>query len=172
MDLNLLLQRDPTADQTTFGILSINGVENCQTLEPPIRQLERLPMETAVEWVERWKVLGNSAIPADIYEIELMPSPRFGNRLMPHLQYVPGFTYIMLHPLNVVVETEGFIGVGVARGTMAGRPALLESQMAFNPLLQRIKDCKASGGRAWIEVRNPIPMAYAGAVDFDAAIGG
>lgn len=172
MDLNFLLQRDPTAEGTTFGVLSINGVENCHTLEPPIRELERLPNETSVEWIERWKVFGASAIPADSYEIELMPSPRFGNRIMPHLQYVPAFVDIMIHPLNVVLETEGCIGVGVARGTLAGRPALLESKMAFDPLLQRIKACKAAGGRVWIDVRNPIPMASAAAVDFDAAIGG
>lgn len=121
MDLNLLVERDPTADDTTFGVLYINGVPNCQTLEPTIRELPRLPTESAVEWVERWKIFGASAIPADKYEIELMPSPRFGNRLMPHLQYVADFVDIMVHPLNVVLETEGCIGVGVARGTMGGR---------------------------------------------------
>lgn len=171
MDLNLLLEREPTVYGTTFGTLYINGVQNCSTLEPPVRELARLANESAVEWVARWKVQDQTAIPADKYEIEILPSPKFGNRMMPHLQYVPDFMYVMVHPLNVVLETDGCVGVGIARGTIGGRPALLESKMAFDPLLKRISDCKASGGRVWIDIHNPLPMASA-ALDVDAAIGG
>lgn len=153
--MELVLKRDPSAQQTTFGTLFVDGLQYCQTLEDEIRQLPQLPLETLVEWVERWKIGGRTAIPAGRYPIAVLPSPKFEFRVMPHLMNVPGFDYIMIHPLNVVIETLGCIGVGLKRGELNGMPAVLQSVAAFGPLFQRIKDSISLGEEVWITITNP-----------------
>lgn len=77
-----------------MGMLSIEGVFECYTLEPP----------TKAEGKPR-------AIPLGCYELVLLPSKRF-NTFTPHVLKVPDFTGIEIHPGNDPEDTHGCLLVG------------------------------------------------------------
>jgi hypothetical protein len=105
--MHLRVQREPTADDTTLGVLFLDGRFWMFTLEDAVRELAGQP-------VAAWKVPGATAIPVGTYRIGLTESVRFRRRL-PLLLDVPGFAGIRIHPLNTSDQTEGCLGVGLAR---------------------------------------------------------
>lgn len=139
--LNLTLQRLPSNAVCTLG--TIIGGYSCRTLEPVVREVKGPP-------VEQWKIWGKTAIPEGRYQILMQFSPKFG-KLMPHLQAVPGFQDIMIHPLNFPNETEGCIGVGQS----AGDSTLFSSKAAFAPLDDMIVAAIGNDEEVWIEIMNP-----------------
>jgi len=153
--MRLTLRREPSANRTTFGVLSIEDQPYCQTLEDPIRQLPMMLGESPNEWVARWKVQNETAIPSGTFQVKMQPSPHYGGRLMPHLIDVPGYQYVMIHPLNTASQTDGCIGVGLQRGELDGQPAILQSVLAFDPLYARIKDCEVRDEMVTIWIVNP-----------------
>jgi len=102
--MELLLRRKPTVKKTTFGDLFLDGKHFCFTLEDVVREVVGQP-------VEKWKVSGETAIPAGRYAVELVNSPRFGPDTL-SLKDVPGFTTIRIHSGNDDADTEGCILVG------------------------------------------------------------
>lgn len=138
--MNLRLIREPSQHDATLGSLYVDGVRLCETLEDVIR-------ERAGESVSVWKVPGQTAIPAGRYLVTLRHSPRFG-RALPWLHDVPGFEWILIHPLNRSSETEGCIGVGLDRiGATIAR-----SQMAMQRLTLQLA---AAVDPIWIAIENP-----------------
>lgn len=166
--MEIKVQRDPSKDETTFGKLTTDAGFACETLEDQIREVPMLPGEMPEQWVMRWKIKAQTAIPAGRYRVFMQPSPKFKGRQMPHLQGVPGFYFIMIHPLNIATQTEGCLGVGLDR-VEAERspfrsgdkpvPGLLRSQAAFEPLEQQIIYALAQGDAVWIEIVNPPEVA-------------
>jgi hypothetical protein len=98
--LNLLVQRDTFTDNSTTGELSINGVFECYTLEPRSDRSQGKPY----------------CISSGTYVVVLQMSARFGV-LTPHIQDVPDFTEIEIHPGNDPADTEGCTVVGQTRST-------------------------------------------------------
>jgi hypothetical protein len=86
-----------TTDGPTMGQLIADGV-TYQTLEPP--------------WKDNAPRV--SCIPPGTYPVILAWSPKF-LRKMPLLGAVPDRSSILIHALNGVEETEGCIGIGLAR---------------------------------------------------------
>lgn len=105
--MRLTLNRHPTG-VCTIGDLLISGEEFCHTLEDPIRERPGVP-------VGKWKVPGETAIPAGSYRVEITYSPRFKCDL-PLLLSVPGFEGVRIHSGNTEADTEGCILVGQWRG--------------------------------------------------------
>ena len=134
--MNLLLQRQPSADGATIGELSIDGVHECWTCEDVVRP-------------PGVKVPGQTAIPAGRYRVTVTFSNRF-QRLLPLVNDVPGFTGIRIHPGNTAADTEGCILPGVVKGTNN----VGQSRMAFEPLFAKIVAATQDGGECWIEVRD------------------
>ena len=93
----LLLHRQPTRDGTTLGVLSIDGVRCCETLEDAVRT--------------DGKVYGETAIPFGRYRVMLTQSMRF-RTMLPLVLDVPGFSGIRIHAGNSQRDTEGCILVG------------------------------------------------------------
>ena len=104
----------------TIGRLLINGVYFCDTLEDTVRDT---------------KVYGETAIPAGMYEVDIVYSRKF-KRYLPHIKNVPDFLGIMIHPGNTAKDTEGCILVG--KNTEKGK--VLESRDTFNALFAKLKD--------------------------------
>ena len=77
----------------TQGILMIDGVYFCHTLEPRWRNLRR-----------EEKVKGKTAIPAGSYIVMMAPSQKF-KKVMPYLMDVPGFQGVMMHVGNTSKDT-------------------------------------------------------------------
>jgi len=95
--MNLLLKR---LNKITEGLLFVDGLLFCGTLEDPWRDLSR-----------QQKVPGETCIPAGAYQVVIDHSARF-QKMMPHLLNVPHFEGIRIHSGNTRRDTEGCILLG------------------------------------------------------------
>ncbi len=146
----LEVRREPSAAGCTLGSLYIDGQFECFTLEDTVRELHNVA-------VEKWKIPGETAIPAGTYSVSVTMSNRFG-RLLPLLEEVPGFEGVRIHSGNCACDTEGCILVGRRRDTAA----VLDSRVAFNALFAKIQSALKRGDTIKIHVVNPVsPLAPA-----------
>ena len=139
--MNLRLIREPSRGGATLGVLFLDQVFQCFTVEDEIREVHGQP-------VAAWKVPGRTAIPQGRYHIALTHSQRFG-RVLPLLDAVPGFTGIRIHPGNTAEDTEGCILPGTSRST--GR--VTGSRIAFDRLFEQLV---VPNGEHWITIENPL----------------
>ena len=104
--MKILIERKWRKEDYTIGILSVNGVRLCNTLEDAVRSE---------------KVYGKTAIPAGTYRVLMNTvSPRFQDRawakpyggIVPRLRNVPDFQGVLIHPGNTAADTDGCILVG------------------------------------------------------------
>ena len=105
--MKLTVVRTQFGTDATNGILLINGVFECFTLEDQYQAV---------------KVMHETCIPEGTYDIEFRKTggfhtkykQRYGNSHygMLHLQEVPGFTYILIHSGNTDEHTSGCLIVG------------------------------------------------------------
>jgi hypothetical protein len=86
------------------------------------------------------KIRGATAIPMGRYSVRISFSPKFQCEL-PEVLSVPNFTGIRIHPGNTAADTEGCVLVGRARGL----DVILESRLAFVPLLKKIREALHTG---------------------------
>ena len=148
----LEVRREPSAQGCTLGSLFVNGEFACFTLEDVIREVPE-------EAVEKWKVAGETAIPAGIYQVTVSMSTRFG-KLLPILLSVPGFEGVRIHSGNVAADTEGCILVGNQRAAAA----VLGSRVAFRSLFAKIQAAVARNELVHITISNPPVAQPAGKV--------
>ncbi len=139
--MNLRLIREPSRYNATLGVLFVDGVFHSFTVEDVIR-------EVAAQPVSKWKVPGETAIPAGRYRVQITHSPRFGRRL-PILLNVPGFDGIRIHPGNSAADSEGCILPGRARA----KGMVLESRSAFDELFALLN---MATDDIWIGIENPL----------------
>lgn len=92
MDAEFYLNRYEISKGRTFGFMSLDGVFFGDTLEKTTR-----------------------LIPAGTYELETRKSPSFGRRMV-YLKNVPHRSCIMIHPGNLVSDTNGCILLGERDG--------------------------------------------------------
>ena len=97
--MNLRVIREPSTVAATMGILLIDGVFTCWTLEDVVRPV---------------KIPGETAIPAGRYDVRLSLSQRF-QKVLPEILAVPGFTGIRIHAGNTQADTAGCLLVGRIR---------------------------------------------------------
>lgn len=136
--MKIIVQRSPSSNKCTHGVLSIGDKFQCVTLEDEIREIEGWP-------VEDWKAAGHSAIPAGTYELRMTFSNRF-QKTMPQLMNVPGFEGIRIHTGNFASDTEGC----VLLGTRAVGASIVESRGAYEAFLAILDTSDHT-----IEIRNP-----------------
>ena len=113
----------------TQGILMIDGVYFCHTLEPRWRNIK-----------QEGKVKGSTAIPAGTYMVDFAVSQKFKRR-MPYLMDVPGFQGVMMHVGNTSKDTEGCILVGRPY-VITGNPiegTIASSAKTFYALMEKLK---------------------------------
>jgi Family of unknown function (DUF5675) len=116
--MNLTLVREPSSGESTFGVLFVDGVFQCFTLEDVVRPA---------------KIAGSTAIPAGRYTVRVTWSPRF-KRMLPLVENVPGFEGIRFHAGNSAKDTDGCILPGTGR--TADR--VVGSRAAFDALLAKL----------------------------------
>jgi Family of unknown function (DUF5675) len=105
--------------QSTQGILDIDGVFVCYAMEPRKDQSQGKPY----------------CIPTGRYQLVNQWSNHF-QRVTPHVQNVPGFTEIELHPGNFPRDTEGCTLVGTTRYA----DVLGQSDAAFDALMPLLNE--------------------------------
>lgn len=145
--MNLLLKRYGQTDESTGGALSINGQFFAHTCEDEPRLV---------------KMAGETRIRPGRYEIRLRAEGGMHDRYdvkypwhrgMLHLQDVPDFTYIYIHPGNNESQTDGCILVGY-RADSKGGFDIGRSQEAYTDLYQLILVAMEQGEQIFIEVED------------------
>ncbi len=107
--VRLTVHRFLFSDKSTIGSLDVDGVFQCYTLEPA------------------------TPIPCGVYPLRLRESPKF-QRVVPHVDDVPGHTEIEIHIGNYPKDTHLCTLVGKSKGT----DAVWESEQAFNELMGKL----------------------------------
>jgi hypothetical protein len=142
--MQLVLERQPSTASCTIGELSIDGQHFSETLEDVIREVPGKP-------VSEWKLYGNTAIPAGMYEVEITYSQRFKKDL-PLLLNVPGFEGIRMHAGNTEADTSGCILVG----RWTGGDYVHNSVQTLNALMDMLEIANISKRAIVIDIRNPL----------------
>jgi hypothetical protein len=114
--MKIIVQRQIQDAISTTGEMLIDGQHACWTLEPA------------------------QPIPAGTYDLTIDFSERF-QRLMPHVNNVPGHTGIRIHWGNWRKDTEGCTLVGESEG----KDFIGQSVDEFNILFQKIQGALAEG---------------------------
>lgn len=127
----MLIERQWFTDKSTVGMLSLDGVHVCFTLEDTCR---------------RKKEHGTTAIPAGRYEVIVDYSERF-RRLMPHILNVPFFEGVRIHSGNTPEDTDGCVLVGLRKG----ENAVYDSVKAYGILFDEIQR-RLSKGKLYVSI--------------------
>lgn len=149
--MELELWRYSGGENSTLGFLMLDRGHTwrnlCFTCEDEYR-IEKIP--------------GKTRIPAGQYDIKLRTAggfhPRYlarypkMHRGMLHLQDVPGFEWIYIHPGNDDGDSSGCILVGWGRSEEAR--SLSQSRRAYEYVYPIIADAIEAGGRVTITVRD------------------
>lgn len=147
--MNILCQRRKTKKGVTIGDLSVNGEPYCFTLEDEVREIKGVP-------VEKWKILGETAIPEGKYKLTWDYSEKFKRKMM-SLNSVPGFSGIRVHSGNKIEDTEGcpLLGDGVQELMVEGISIMGgTSRKAVERLEVMVQGALLCGEDVWWEVRN------------------
>ena len=139
----------------TVGILYVDGVRFCETLEDKDRGLFQTDYLSQIKSI---KVYGETAIPVGSYKVSMdILSPKYAavkwyadlcGGKMPRLLDVPGFSGILIHPGNNPLQTYGCVLVG--RNTKVGE--LTESKATFKRLYARMKAARDRGETITIDI--------------------
>jgi hypothetical protein len=132
----------------TIGRFSIDGVTICNSLEPPVRDLQDYNHDGDYMDEDEGKVYGNTAIPCGRYEVEVIWW-RKHMRYIPVLKDVPGFTDIYIHSGVTVKDTMACILVGENKykGSLTNSPYWSARITAL------IQDAINEGGKVFITVK-------------------
>ena len=117
--------REPSTAAATMGILLIDGVFACWTLEDVVRPV---------------KIPGETAIPAGRYDVRLSLSQRF-QKVLPEVLAVPGFTGIRMHAGNTQADTAGCLLVGRVRAY----DRVEESKLALMNVMEHLRRATTAG---------------------------
>ena len=142
--MQLTLERKELTAAYTMGKLLVNGVAVCDTLEDPVRDLNKNGIFDNGEKKE----YGNTSIPYGTYEIKLVNSPKYGT-IMPRLMNVNSFEGILIHPGNTVKDTLGCILLGKA----ASKGTLINSRKTFDEVFLILKKAVKNGESIYITIK-------------------
>lgn len=153
--MKLKVERRWKKDMYTIGILYVDGIRFCETLEDKDRGLKQTdPLST----IQRKKVYGETAIPTGIYTVQMnIISPKYAGiswyqktcrGRMPRLENVPGFEGILIHPGNTALDSYGCLLVG--RNTVKGQ--VTQSRDTFEKLYKKMRAASDRGEKITIEI--------------------
>jgi hypothetical protein len=140
--MKLLIKRIPKLDYT-IGHLYIDGKYFCDTLEDPVRDLNKNGVFDNGEV----KIYGNTAIPYGTYKVTITYSNKY-KRDMPLINDVPSFTGIRIHSGNTTEDTKGCILVG--ENKVVGK--VINSKLTFDKLYPILETTIKEGEQITIEI--------------------
>jgi len=116
------LLRVEESDQGTIGVMLVDGVAFCCTLEPPDKDNQS----------------NISCIPPGAYVAMRVDSPKYGNTF--EITNVPNRSHVLIHAGNVVKHTKGCILLGQYFGKLKGDRAVLNSGATFKAFLAKMEN--------------------------------
>ena len=125
--MKLTLQRYLFAEDYTMGLLFIDGVYFCDTIEDKYRGQD----------LKGKKVYGETCIPYGVYDVKITYSPKY-KKDMPQILDVPYFTGVRIHSGNTAKDSSGCVIVGIKNEN--GK--VLESRKTYNTLIKRLETAK------------------------------
>ena len=153
--MKLKIDRKWRKSTYTVGILYVDGVRFCETLEDKDRGLFQ---GDTLSQSKSLKVYGETAIPIGTYTVAMdVPSPKYSAVAwykdlcvgkMPRLLDVPGFEGILIHPGNTALDSYGCILVG--RNTKVGM--VTESKATFKKLYKKMRAAHDRGEKITITI--------------------
>jgi hypothetical protein len=118
--MNAFLVRTQRTKEYTRGLLIVGG-QMFHTLEPPWRDNRR----------------NVSCIPEGRYSCHFLPRSNSGKyRNIYHVRDVEGRSGILVHNGNIVRHTLGCVLIGMQKGKLNGKPAVLKSFSALKKLMR------------------------------------
>ena len=153
--MKLRLERRWPKATYTIGVLFIDGIRYCETLEDHDRGLKQ---SDPLLYIQKRKIAGETAIPKGTYEVSMnVTSPKYAGVAwyynfcrgkMPRLKDVPGFDGILIHPGTSALDTKGCILVG--KNTKKGK--LTDSRACFMEIYKLMKEAADNGEKITIEI--------------------
>ena len=153
--MKLRLERRWPKATYTIGVLFIDGIRYCETLEDADRGLK---WTDPLSFIQSRKVAGETAIPKGKYTITMnVTSPKYAGVAwywnfcrgkMPRLLHVPGFDGILIHPGSDALSTRGCVLVG--KNTKVGK--LTDSKACFQQIYRLMKAASDKGEEITIEI--------------------
>ena len=125
--MKLTLQRYLFAEDYTMGLLFIDGVYFCDTIEDKYRGQD----------LKKTKVMNETCIPYGVYDVKITYSPKY-KKDMPQILDVPYFTGVRIHSGNTAKDSSGRVIVGIK----SENGKVLESRKAYNTLIKRLETAK------------------------------
>ena len=135
--MHINIHRQTKTSACTLGIMDINGIFECYTLEGTDLGLKQ---EMPLSEITSLKVNGHTAIPAGIYEVTIDFSEHFGKAL-PHILNVSGFENIRIHNGNTEKQMEGCILLG----TDIDNNTIGNTRVAFGQFYPKLQEALGSG---------------------------
>ena len=135
--MHLRVIREPSTAAATMGILLIDGVFTCWTLEDVVREV---------------KIPGETAIPAGRYAVQLSLSQRF-QKVLPEVLAVPGYIGIRIHAGNTQADTAGCLLVGRIRAD----DRVEESKLALMHVMEQLRRATTAGDPITITIEEAQP---------------
>lgn len=155
--MEIVVDRKYRKENYTISRMLINGQFFCNTLEPPVRDLN----ENGVFDCGEAKIEGKSAIPFGRYKITLdVKSPKYSDftkypwaqlydGYLPRLVDVPHFSGVLIHVGNTVKDTAGCLLCG--KNTVKGK--VTSSTLTFCSLMnEHLLPAKKRGEEIYITI--------------------
>lgn len=125
--MKLTLQRYLFTNDYTMGLLFIDGLYFCDTIEDKFRGND----------LKKTKVYGETCIPYGVYDVKITYSPKHKMNL-PQIMNVPYFEGIRFDIANTAKEVLGCVGVGIK----SENGKVLQSRKTRNALMSRLQTAK------------------------------
>ncbi|MCU4177664.1 DUF5675 family protein [Carboxylicivirga sp. N1Y90] len=147
--MNLKVIRYSGSKESTLGLLFIDGLFACYTLEDEFREV---------------KVMGETRIPAGKYQVKLRTYgghhtrylKRYGSDFhkgMLQIMDVPGFTDILIHKGNDDDDTAGCLLVGDSINNNQVKSGFIgNSTVAYDRIYPVVRGALLNGDEVWIEM--------------------
>ena len=142
--INLFLERLFCKSTYTIGVLSIGDRLFCNTLEDPVRDLNK---DGDLEDYGELKIWGETAIPYGRYNVIVSYSPKF-KRDLPLILDVKHFIGIRIHRGNTAKDTAGCVLVGI--NNIKGK--LSNSTYYEKKLTAMLKAYQTAGEKIYINI--------------------